>query len=113
MGTPPDVRGDCDCHLNHPGRRDSPGPPHYSSGMASAPTAETVLRDLRRRRARGRHRPGGWELVAWVEVVVLLVAYAAAGLWLLVGGPPITGRPLDLVRAHGAAAAGLAVVLLV
>ena len=81
--------------------------------MASAATAETAVRDLRRRRASARHRPRGWELVAWVEVVAVLLGYAALGLWLLVGGPPITGRPLDLVRAHGAAAAGLGVVLLV
>ncbi|HXM56237.1 MAG TPA: hypothetical protein VOB72_12670, partial [Candidatus Dormibacteraeota bacterium] len=81
--------------------------------MASAPTAETVLRDLRRRRASLRHRPRGMELVAWAEVVAMLLGYAALGLWLLVGGPPITGRPLDLVRSHGAAAAGLGAVLIV
>jgi hypothetical protein len=85
----------------------------YSSGVSSAVAAENVVRELRRRRASGRHRPRGWELVAWAEVVALLVGYAALGLWLLVGGPPITGRPLDLVRAHGAAVAGLGVVLLV
>ena len=81
--------------------------------MATAASAESVLRDLRRRRAANRHRPRGWELVAWAEVVALLLGYAALGLWLLVGGPPITGGPLDVVRAHGAAVAGLGVVLLV
>jgi len=81
--------------------------------MATAASAESVLRELRRRRAANRHRPRGWELVAWAEVVALLLGYAALGLWLLVGGPPITGGPLDVVRAHGAAVAGLGVVLLV
>jgi hypothetical protein len=81
--------------------------------VAGSLTAEAVVRDLRRRRARGRRRPRGWELVAWAEVIVLLVGYAAAGLWLLVGGPPIVGRPLDLLRGHGAAAVGLGIVFLV
>src|SRR5215470_10297338 len=76
-------------------------------------TPEAVMRDLRRRRARARHRPRGFELVAWAEAIALLVAYATFGLWLLVGGPPITGEPLTLVRAHGAAVAGLAFVLVI
>jgi hypothetical protein len=76
-------------------------------------SADAVVRELRRRRASKRHRPRGWELVAWVEVILLLGGYAALGLWLLVGGPPITGEPLDLVRAHGAAVAGLGAVLVI
>jgi hypothetical protein len=71
------------------------------------------MRDLRRRRARARQRPRGFELVAWAEAVVMLVAYATFGLWLLVGGPPITGQPLALVRAHGAAAMGLGFALVI
>jgi len=71
------------------------------------------MRDLRRRRARARQRPRGFELVAWAEAIGLLIAYATFGLWLLVGGPPITGQPLALVRAHGAAVAGLAFVLVI
>lgn len=46
-------------------------------------------------------------------MIALLVGYAALGLWLLVGGPPIEGRVLDLVRSHGAAASGLGVAVLV
>jgi hypothetical protein len=76
-------------------------------------TAEAALRDLRRRRARARQRPHGFELVAWVEAVALVLAYATFGLWLLVGGPPITGQPLALVRAHGAAAVGLGFALVI
>jgi hypothetical protein len=71
------------------------------------------MRDMRRRRARARQRPRGFELVAWAEAIALLIAYATFGLWLLVGGPPITGQPLALVRAHGAAAVGLAFALVV
>src|SRR5215467_9133877 len=81
------------------------GDPATVQTMAAVVSAESVLRDLRRRRASARHRPRGWELVAWAEVIALLLGYAALGLWLLVGGPPITGRPLELVRAHGAAVA--------
>jgi hypothetical protein len=51
--------------------------------------------------------------VAWAEAIVLLIGYATFGLWLLVGGPAITGQPLALVRAHGAAAAGLAFALVI
>ncbi|HKF76450.1 MAG TPA: hypothetical protein VKF59_09945, partial [Candidatus Dormibacteraeota bacterium] len=80
--------------------------------MATGATAEAVVRELRRRRARGRPRPRGWELVAWAEAIALLIAYAAFGLWLLVGGPPIRGRPLDVVRDHGAAVTGLAFALI-
>jgi hypothetical protein len=71
------------------------------------------MRDLRRRRARARQRPRGFELVAWAEAIALLIAYATFGLWLLVGGPPITGQPLALVRAHGAAAVGLGFALVI
>lgn len=80
---------------------------------ATSPTADTVVRDLRRRRARARPRPRGWELVAWAEAIVLLIGYAAVGLWLLVGGPPITGGPLEMARTRGPAAAGLGIALLV
>jgi hypothetical protein len=86
--------------------------PLYAQAVSQAMTAEAVVRELRRRRASARPRPKGWELIAWGQVIVLLIAYAAFGLWLLVGGPPIVGQPLDLVRARGAAAAGLGVAML-
>lgn len=71
------------------------------------------MRQLRRRRARARPRPRGFELVAWAEAIALLIGYATFGLWLLVGGPPITGRPLAQVHAHGAAAVGLGFALVI
>jgi hypothetical protein len=74
--------------------------------------AEGVVRELRRRRASGRQRPRGMELIAWVEAIALLLGYATFGLWLLVGGPPIVGGPLAQVHAHGAAVVGLGFVLL-
>ncbi len=80
--------------------------------MTRAQTAEAVVRELRRRRAGRRGRPRGWELVAWAEVAILLLGYAAFGLWLLVGGPPIGGGLLEQVRTRGPAVAGLAVALL-
>lgn len=91
-------------------------PPHEirtPSPRFRGATGEAALRDLRRRRARARQRPHGIELVAWAEAIALLLAYATFGLWLLVGGPPITGEPLALVRAHGAAAVGLGFALLI
>jgi hypothetical protein len=80
--------------------------------VTGAQTAEAVVRELRRRRAARRRRPRGWELLAWAEVAVLLIGYAAFGLWLLVGGPPIGGGLLEEVRARGPAVAGLAFALL-
>jgi hypothetical protein len=84
----------------------------YSSAVTRGLTAEAVVGELRRRRASRRRRPRGWELIAYVEAAVLLLGYAALGLWLLVGGPPIGGALLEPVRAHGPAVAGLAVALL-
>ncbi|HSR22809.1 MAG TPA: hypothetical protein VLW53_04615 [Candidatus Eisenbacteria bacterium] len=81
--------------------------------MARELTADAVVRELRRRRVSRRQRPHGFELVAWVEAAALFVAYATFGLWLLVGGPPITGQQLELVRAHGAAATGVGFALVV
>jgi hypothetical protein len=80
--------------------------------VIQTPTAEAVVRELRRRQASRRRRPRGWELVAWAEVAALLAGYAAFGLWLLVGGPPIGGDLLRAVETRGPAAAGLAVALL-
>ena len=81
--------------------------------MATELTAEVVVRQLRRRRASRRQRPHGLELVAWAEAAVLLLGYATFGLWLLVGGPPLTGQPLELVRAHGGAAVGVGFALVI
>jgi len=92
----------------HPQRSEEGGARGFREGPG-----EGALRDLRRRRARARQRPRGIELIAWVEAIALLIGYATFGLWLLVGGPPITGQPLALVLAHGAAAVGLGFALVI
>jgi hypothetical protein len=76
-----------------------------------AENAERLLRELRGRRSPERRRAPAWERLAWLEVAALVGAYVVFGLWLLVGGPPLSGRAVATVTERGPAAAGLAVAM--
>jgi hypothetical protein len=73
--------------------------------------AEQLLRELRQRRSAGRAPTPVWEQLARLEVGILVAGYVVLGLWLLVGGPPIEGRALQMVGERGPAATGLAAAM--
>src|SRR5438105_296562 len=75
--------------------------------------ADQLLRELRQRRVAERRRPPAWELLARLEIGILVAGYLVFGLWLLVGGPPIRGAGLRLVVQRGPATAGLAAAIVV
>ena len=75
--------------------------------------ADQLLRELRQRRAPGRAETPAWERLARLEVGILVAGYVVFGFWLLVGGPPIGGRSLELLRERGPAGMGLAAAIVV